>query len=45
MECIIMKNIITIISMIIMRFKEFIYKKFIIFEINYNIYIFFKNFR
>ena len=28
-----------------MKFKEFIYKKFIIFEINYNIYIFFKNFR
>ena len=27
-----------------MKFKEFIYKKFIIFEINYNIY-FFKNFR
>ena len=26
-----------------MRFKEFIYKKFIIFEINYDIYIFFKN--
>ena len=25
-----------------MKFKEFIYKKFIIFEINYNIYIFFK---
>lgn len=24
-----------------MKFKEFIYKKFIIFEINYNIYIFF----
>ena len=26
-----------------MKFKEFIYKKFIIFEINYNIYIFLKN--
>ena len=25
-----------------MRFKEFIYKKFIIFEINYNTYIFLK---
>ena len=25
-----------------MKFKEFIYKKFIIFEINYNIYIFLK---
>ena len=25
-----------------MKFKEFIYKKFIIFEINYNTYIFLK---
>ena len=28
-----------------MRFKEFIYKKFFIFEINYVIYIFFKKFK
>lgn len=28
-----------------MKFKEFIYKKLIIFEINYNTYIFFKKFQ
>ena len=27
-----------------MKFKEFIYKKFIIFEINYNIYIYIRKF-